>query len=373
MRSLAALKMLLHDRSTTAGSVLGVVAIVFLVGQQLSVLFGLFNYMSVLVDHSGADIWVCTQNIQNINGAGFMPVRYVDRISGLPDIEWVEPLVFGSASFRTREGQYQPVQVVGLRNPRQACGPWRFYQGAQDALFDYDGITLDRLDLSVLGGPQMNNYYEIGDIRIKVLGITQSIRGFAGTLVFTNIVKAKEILKTPAGRCKAIIIKVNQGTDISAMIGVLQKMFPRNEVLTTAELSKRTRAYYIKNTGIGGSFGFSTLIGALVGIIIIMLTMYTSVLNRTKEFAVLRALGARKIDILIVVASQSLIIAVIGIFIGFLFLALFLAGTLDSVLPSYMPTWILFYHAGFTLIMALLGSILAMRRAIKIEPATVFR
>jgi ABC-type lipoprotein release transport system permease subunit len=38
-----------------------------------------------------------------------------------------------------------------------------------------------------------------------------------------------------------------------------------------------------------------------------------------------------------------------------------------------MPTWILFYHAGFTLIMALLGSILAMRRAIKIEPATVFR
>ena len=84
MRSLAALKMLLHDRSTTAGAVLGVVAIVFLVGQQLSVLFGLFNYMTVLVDHSGADIWVCTQSIQNINGAGFMPVRYVDRISGLP-------------------------------------------------------------------------------------------------------------------------------------------------------------------------------------------------------------------------------------------------------------------------------------------------
>jgi hypothetical protein len=37
--------MLLHDRSTTAGSLLGVIAIVFLVGQQLSVLFGLFTFM----------------------------------------------------------------------------------------------------------------------------------------------------------------------------------------------------------------------------------------------------------------------------------------------------------------------------------------
>ncbi|MCX5895751.1 MAG: ABC transporter permease [Proteobacteria bacterium] len=250
---------------------------------------------------------------------------------------------------------------------------WCSAARAQDALFDYDGITIDRLDLSVLGNPRINNYYEIGDIRTKVLGITQSIRGFAGTLIFTNMVKAKEILKTPAGRCKAILMKVKPGTDTRAMIGVLQKMFPRNEVLTSGDLSRRTRAYYIKNTGIGGSFGLSTLIGALVGIVIIMLTMYTSVLNRTKEFAVLRALGARKIDILVVVVSQSLIIAAIGIFIGFLFLALFLSGTLDSVLPSYMPTWILFYHAVFTLIMALLGSILAMRRAIKIEPATVFR
>jgi putative ABC transport system permease protein len=373
MRSLAALKMLLHDRSTTAGSVLGVISIVFLVGQQLSVLFGLFNYMSVLVDHSGADIWVCTQYTANINGAGSMPVRYVDRISGLPDIEWVEPLVFGSGSFRTREGQYQPVQVVGVRNPRQASGPWRFYQGTQNALFDYEGITVDRLDISVLGTPQINNFYEIGDIRAKVLGITQSIRGFAGTLIFTNMVKAAEILKQPPGRCKAILVKVKPGVDVQGMIGVLRKIMPRNEVLTTAELSQRTRAYYIKNTGIGGSFGFSTLMGALVGIIIIMLTMYTSVLNRTKEFAVLRALGARKIDILIVVVSQSLIIAAIGIIIGFFFLALFLSGTLDSKLPSYMPRWIPIYHAVFTLVMALLGSLLAMRKAIKIEPATVFR
>jgi len=119
----------------------------------------------------------------------------------------------------------------------------------------------------------------------------------------------------------------------------------RNEVLTTAELSKRTRTYYIRNTASAQLRLFNPY-RCDSGIVIIMLTMYTSVLNRTKEFAVLRALGARKLDILVVVISQSLIIAAIGIFIGFLLLALFLSGTLDSKLPSYMPTWILFYHAG---------------------------
>jgi hypothetical protein len=75
--------MLLHDRSTTAGSLLGVIAIVFLVGQQLSVLFGLFTFMSVLPDHSGADIWICSENTDNVNATGSIPIRYVDRISGL--------------------------------------------------------------------------------------------------------------------------------------------------------------------------------------------------------------------------------------------------------------------------------------------------
>ena len=110
-----------------------------------------------------------------------------------------------------------------------------------------------------------------------------------------------------------------------------------------------------------------------MGIVIIMLTMYTGVLHRQKDFAVLRALGARKRDILIIVLYQSLMIGIAGIFIGFLLLALFLNGTHDSRLPSYMPQIVLMYHAVGTLILCLLGSLLAMRKAIKVDPASVFR
>ncbi len=153
----------------------------------------------------------------------------------------------------------------------------------------------------------------------------------------------------------------------------VRSVLPAAEVLSADELSRMTRIYYVKNTGMGGSFGLSTLIGALVGIIIITLTMYTGVLQRQKDFAVLRALGARKIDIFIIVLAQSLMIGVAGVFIGFLLLAGFLSGTLDSPLPSYMPLWIAPVLAGATLLMCVLGSLLAMRKAISVEPASVFR
>ncbi len=373
MRRLAALKMLLHDRATTAGSLLGVIAIVFLVGQQLSVLFGLFSYMSVLVDHSGADIWICSKNTENVNASGSIPIRYLDRIGGLTGIEWVEPIVFGSGTFKREDGQRQVVQVVGVRNPRMVLGPWRFAQGSPESMFDYDGITVDKLDLKILGYPKLHQFYEINSKRVRISGITQSIRGFGGTLVFTNMVKAKEIINFSPGRCTALLVKLNTGVDKGQMALTLESLLPDTEVISSPDLSYKTRTYYISNTGIGGSFGFSTLVGALVGIIIIMLTMYTGVLNREKEFAVLRALGARKRDILFIVLYQSLIIGVVGIFIGFLLLALFLNGLHDTRLPSYMPRFVPFYHALGTLILCLFGSLLAMRRAIRIDPATVFR
>ncbi len=373
MRSLVALRILLHDKATSAGSLIGVIAIVFLVGQQLTVLFGLFTFMSVLVDHGGADIWICSKNTTNINSAGLIPVRYCERVSGLAEVEWAEPLVFGSGTFVTPQGKNEAVQVVGLRTPRAPAGPWRFYAGSPESVLDYEGVTLDRLDLRLYGNPELNKFYEINSVRVKINGITQSIKGFAGRLVFTNMVKAREILKTPPGRCRAVLVKLAAGADRQAALEKIKNLLPAAEVIPAADLSRSTRIYYVKNTGMGGSFGFSTLVGALVGIIIITLTMYTAVLQRQKDFAVLRALGARKADILIIVLSQSLIVGIAGIFIGFLLLSLFLQGTLDSPLPSHMPAGAAPMLALGTLLMCVLGSVLAMRKAVSIEPASVFR
>ncbi|OPZ26098.1 MAG: FtsX-like permease family protein [Lentisphaerae bacterium ADurb.BinA184] len=372
MRSLTALRMVVHDRSSTAGALLGVVAIVFLVGQQLSILFGLLNYMSVLVDHSGADAWVMSANVRNADAGNSVSVRFMDRAIGLEEVEWAEPVLIGNGLFKTGDGSFESVRVVGIRRPRLAGGPWEFEKADERALLDLDSVTVDRLDLAKLGNPRLEQVTEIGDSRVRIGAISDGARGFQGTLVFASLDKVREIARTPPGRYSAILVRFKPGVSKEAALGKLRAVMPPGAVYATDELSRLTRRYYFAHTGIGGSFGFSTIIAVLIGVVIISLTMYTSVLSRARDFAVMRAIGGRRRDIAVVVVSEVLIIAGVGVFVGFLMLAVLLNMTHGSAIPSYFPRQVPPLLAAGALAVSLLGSLVALRVALRAEPASVF-
>jgi putative ABC transport system permease protein len=372
MRSLTALRMVIHDRSSTAGALLGVIAIVFLVGQQLSILFGLLNYMSVLVDHSRADAWIVSPNIRNADAGNLISVRYLDRVVGLDGVKWAEPVLIGNGLFRTTDGSFESVRVVGIRRPSIVAGPWRYFQSDEKALLDLESVTVDRLDLSKLGAPLLEQVTEIGDRRVRLAAVTEGVRGFQGTIVFGSLDKVREIARTPPGRYSAILVGYNPGVDKAALTAQLKQILPKCSVFTTSELSRLTRNYYFTNTGIGSSFGFSTLIAVLIGVVIISLTMYTSVLGRALDFAVMRAIGGRKWDIAVVVISEALLITAVGLFVGFLMLATLLNVTGNSSIPSYFPAYVAPVLAAGTVLVSLLGSVVALRVALRADPASVF-
>jgi len=372
MRSLTAFRIVVHDRSSTAGALLGVIAIVFLVGQQLSVLFGLLTYMSVLVDHSGADAWITSADVRNADAGNLISVRYLDRVIGLGEVAWVEPVLIGNGLFRTPDGSFEAVRVVGIRRPRLAGGPWEFAAADERALLDVEAVAVDRLDLAKLGNPALGAVTEIGDRRVRVRAITEGSRAFQGTLVFASLDKVKEIARTPPGRYSALLVRFQPKADAAAALQRLRAVLPECSVYSTAELARLTQAYYFTNTGIGGSFGFSTGIAVLIGAVIISLTMYTSVLGRARDFAVIRALGGRRRDVAVIVISQALIIAGAGAFVGFVLLAVLLDATRGSSIPSYFPAAVPPILAGVTVAVSLLGSLVALRVALKAEPASVF-
>lgn len=372
MRSRVALRLLLHDRSSTGGALLGVVAIVFLVGQQLSILFGLLQYMSVLVDHSGADVWITSTNIRNVDATNLISGRFLDRVIGLPEVEWAEPILLGNGLMRTADGSFEAVKMVGLRRPRLAGGPWAFFKGQAENLIDLEAVAVDKLDMAKFGEPTLPFLTEINGWRIRIQAVTQGARAFQGTLVFTSLDKIKDMAATPPGRYSAILVRFRPGTDVAHAVARLRAMLPECSVLTTLELARLTQYYYLTNTGIGGSFGFSTSIAVLIGIVIITLTMYASVLGRTRDFAVMRALGGRRRDIAILVISQALMLSSAGIFLGFLLLAALLQVTRGSDIPSYLPSLVPPVLTVITLFVSLLGSLVALRKALQADPASVF-
>lgn len=372
MRSLTALRIVVHDRSSTAGSLLGVVAIVFLVGQQLSILFGLLNYMSVLVDHSGADAWITSADLRNVDAGNLISGRFLDRVIGLAEVEWAEPVLVGSGLFRTPDGSFESVRVIGVRRPRLSGGPWAFAEGNEQALLDLEAVTVDRLDLAKLGNPGLGKVTEVGDRRVRLGAVTEGARGFQGTLVFASLDKVKDIARTPPGRYSAILVRLAEGANPEAALARMRAILPGCSVYSSADLSRLTRRYYFTNTGIGGSFGFSTVIAVLIGVVIISLTMYTSVLGRSRDLAVMRAIGGRRRDIAVIVISQALIIAGVGVSIGFLMLATLLNATRGSSIPSFFPAEVPPILAAVTVTVSLLGSLIALHVALRAEPASVF-
>ncbi|HQL53910.1 MAG TPA: FtsX-like permease family protein, partial [Phycisphaerae bacterium] len=88
--------------------------------------------------------------------------------------------------------------------------------------------------------------------------------------------------------------------------------------------------------------------------------------------AVLRALGGRRRDIVVVVLSQALMIAGAGVFLGLVLLAALLNATRGSAVPSHMPAFVPPALAAAAIIVSILGSLVALAQALRAEPASVF-
>lgn len=122
-------------------------------------------------------------------------------------------------------------------------------------------------------------------------------------------------------------------------------------------------------------------ISLLVGGIGIMNTMYTSVLERTKEIGVMKAIGAKNSDILLIFLFESgllgLIGGIIGIGIGIglgkftEYIALNALGT--NLLQAAFPWYLIIGALSFSFLIGTLSGILPAMQAAKLKPADALR
>ncbi|HWM27297.1 MAG TPA: FtsX-like permease family protein [Woeseiaceae bacterium] len=121
-----------------------------------------------------------------------------------------------------------------------------------------------------------------------------------------------------------------------------------------------------------GVVGISLLVGG-IGIMNIMLV---SVTERTREIGILKALGARRVDILLQFLIEAVLLCVLGGLLGIAFGwggGALVATMLPGFPPAHVPLWAIALSVGFSAAVGIVFGILPAAKAAQLDPIESLR
>ena len=117
------------------------------------------------------------------------------------------------------------------------------------------------------------------------------------------------------------------------------------------------------------------VIGFIVGLVVISLTIYTATIEKSREYGMLKAIGAGNRHLYRIIFTQSAIAGTGGFLsgVGLTFLMAYLVGFIE---PSFVTSIVwsdVGMVSGITLVMILFSAFIPIRRIAGIDPAIVFK
>jgi putative ABC transport system permease protein len=253
-------------------------------------------------------------------------------------------------------------------------------------------VVGNRLVTSTFSRPiGLNSELEIGGRRYRIVGILSDTGGFgggSGSVIMTKQDAASLLDKTDYS---SISVKAASGTNQTELSDLLNTRLLLSRSLTakTKDFTVTSQASFLQRvnqvTGTLNAFfiGISA-ISLLVGALGIVNTMYTSVVERTRQIGVMKALGCTKGEILKMFVLESAIIGLVGGLAG-VFLGMIISGVISGAgagllrtpgAVSLEPVMTLQLVLGCVLFASVIGAISGIfpaRAASELEPVEALR
>ena len=217
-----------------------------------------------------------------------------------------------------------------------------------------------------------------GQRRAPIVGIVDSLEG-GGQMVQISLDSMAAVYGVRQD--VQLAIKARSAADSAVLAGKVQALldreYPGMEALSNAEVKQRT------TDAVNQQFAFFNAIVAmavLVGMLGIVNTLSMSVLERTREIGVLRAVGASRWRVRRTMADESLLIAlagtVSGIVAGLGVALVWIVGMRESTFPGLslqLPVGMLVSITVLGVVIGVLASIVPARRAARLDPLAALR
>lgn len=297
---------ILYRPVRSAISVLAVAIEVIMILSIVAIMVGMVQGAAKQTSGIGADIIVQPPGASFISAVGGAPVpaKVAGVLQKLPHVVVAAPVAIQLNVNKSVQSVY------GIDYETfNALRPFNFISGGP---FNgpYSAIVDDlyaRANHTEVGSTLMDLNHQF-----RVTGIVEHGKG---SRVFVPIQTLSELMGSP-GNASIFYLRSDDQTNEQAIISEIQSM-PTLSTYKSQTLSEWMSMMTPEHLpGFNIALRVVIFIAVIVGFLVIFQSMYTAVMERTREIGILKSLGASKLYIMNLVLREAVLVAIVGILLG---------------------------------------------------------
>jgi len=391
---------LLHRRLRTFLTLIGIFIGIAAVVSLISLAQGFQGYLEnefkalgadkILISPAGSSMGALSSS----NPLTMDDLRVVQKVNGVKETGyyWYK---FGQIEWGKKDVVYAGVMAYDLGEGRKLMEEIMTLEVSEGralkesdrnvAFIGYDYANNDGFDKNIHpGGKIIINGFEFG-----VVGIAGKIGNpNDDRQIYLTKYGFEKIYGDVGEEINAIFVRVDEGKQPSEVLKSIEKDLRKHRGLKEGQEDFEAQTFedLIKSFLTVLNIVSFVLIGIaaislVVGGVGIMNTMYTAVVERTKEIGIMKAIGAKNSDILLLFLIESGFLGLIGGLLGVLigvgfaktveFVGVNFIGT--ELLKAAVPIWLILGALAFAFVLGSISGILPARQASKMSPVDALR
>jgi putative ABC transport system permease protein len=361
MANLAAAN-LLHRKTRSGVAVFAVGIEVALVMLLVGLADGTLSAIARRLESVGADVLVQPPDASLILGAtsAVMPLRLMDTILLTPGVTVVSPVLNWQVSQLKGRPERLNLWAVDYPSFARLSGGLDLLRGSPP---EKEGDVVVDSILAETRGLRVGDDLSMMDRSFHVAGIS---RAGSGGRIYARLQDIGDAIGTP-GRASFFLVKGESARSAGDLVVQLEAHLRGYKITPIAQVSKSINDNAVGLTDFKEAL---TSLAVLVSFLVVLLAMYTAILERTREIGILRAMGATQGYVLRLVMIETAFVCLGGVVVG-VGLAFLGRAALERVFPSetvlLSVRWALL-SGGLGAVGGLLGSIYPALKAARMDP-----
>jgi putative ABC transport system permease protein len=351
---------MLHRPARTAVSIIGIGVGILLIVFTVGLANGSLRERAQRDANIGAEIMFRALGSTGFNADGFkLPLAMRSDILKVDGVAAVIPV--GQTSVPASDGLTGTRLIEGVNwaeyaamNGMTVVQGRPFADGRDEIMSDRSWLEKRNLKL----GDKFNIY----ERDFEIVG---TFEPSAGTRIKIPLVTMQNQLGGE-GMTSAFLVKIKDGYTDHAVGDKLHASFPNNQIIRTSELEE----LYMKGVPALDVF-LNVVVGVAAAIsgLIILLTMYTTVTERTRQIGVLKSLGMSNLSVAWTIVQEAVLISFGGVVFGVLATyVLKIALTKWTTLTVAIDPKVVLSIVGIGIVSGMIGALYPGLRAARLDP-----